>query len=331
MNTKSVRLTILGAILLAAVAHGQPPKRGAEPPRGWTFDPSTLPRFTDGKLYLERHETGLYPNRRNEMPEGHRQAGERLAATIRPRDDAGAVDFEHGRILALVLGHSNCSMYFRALEQKLAAQRTQLHPRFELINAAVGGQQLPQIVTLQGGVWNRVQALLRDRPTYSACQVQVLFLHTTYHGAANPRHDPPRLFPESMRQMQRDLTRVLSHCAERFPNLKIAYLTCDGLRQYTGFEPHVYQEAFALKWLIESQLKNEPDARFEGSDRRLPWLAWGPYMWDNTWDPTYFTDGVHPARPALDIFVDKYWEHLRRDSVARPWLFAPAAPPEPKP
>ena len=39
--------------------------------------------------------------------------------------------------------------------------------------------------------------------------------------------------------MQADLAKVLEHCVTLYPNLKIAYLTCDGFRHYTGFEPHV--------------------------------------------------------------------------------------------
>lgn len=80
------------------------------------------------------------------------------------------------------------------------------------------------------------------------------------HSSARPD------FPEVMQNMQRDLDKVLAYCVERFPNLKIAYLTCDGFRHFTGFEPHVYQEAFALKWLIENQLRGEASTRFEGPD-----------------------------------------------------------------
>jgi outer membrane protein assembly factor BamB len=309
------------------VCFGAAQRAEGAPMEPWTFDPATLQRFTEGRKYRDEFETGLYPGGKNEMPQAHRQAGERIAATIRPLDVAGAVDEQNGRILALVLGHSNCSMYFGALQRYLAQQRDRLHPRFELMNAAVGGQQLPEIVALRGGVWDRAQSLLDSRPGYSRQQVQVLFLHTTYHGASNGRRLPPRPFPEVMQNMQRDLDKVLAYCVERFPNLKIAYLTCDGFRHFTGFEPHVYQEAFALKWLIESQLRGEASTRFEGPERRLPWLTWGPYIWDHTWDRSYFTDGVHPAPKALEIFVDKYWQHLARDTVARPWLLAPAVSP----
>lgn len=293
---------------------------GAE--AGDDFDPAILKRFTDGTPYLGNYETGLYPGATNEIPEEHRKAGDRIAAALRPLDANGNPDEKEGRILALVMGHSNCHMYFEALGRYLHERAAELHPRFELLNAAVGGQQLPQIVQLQGPVWDRARELT-TRQGYSPQQVQVLFLHTTYHGARNHDRTPPGPFPETMRRMQRDLATVLQHCLHRYPNLRIAYLTCDGFRHFTGFEPHVWQEAFAVKWLVESQIKQEAGTEFKGEKRRLPWLEWGPYIWDNTWDESYFTDGVHPAPKALSIFVDKYWQHLCRDSVAKLWLLKP--------
>ncbi len=275
-------------------------------------------------MYLGRYETGLYPGGNSAMPEAHRKAGEQVAAGIKPLDAGGRANEKEGRIVGLVLGHSNCSMYFGALQRHLQAQRRLLHPRFELVNAAVGGQQLPQIVTFQGGVWDRARSLLEDRPGHSRQQVQVLFLHTTYHGAGNPRRDPPRPFPAEMRKMERDLEKVLAHCVERFPNLRIAYLTCDGFRHYTNFEPHVYQEAFAFKWLIEKQIKGVEGTAFEdrdGKPRALPWLQWGPYIWDNTWDTSYFVDGTHPTPKAKEIFVNRYWAMLAKDPVAAFWLW----------
>jgi len=45
---------------------------------------------------------------------------------------------------------------------------------------------------------------------------------------------PPRRFLDVMRDMQRDLDTVSATWVQRFPNLEIAYLTCDGVRQFTG-------------------------------------------------------------------------------------------------
>jgi len=290
------------------------------------FDPAELRPFTNGGLYLGQYEMGLYPGGKNEMPQSHRQAGERIAATIRPLNVDGVPDEEHGRILAVVFGHSNCSMYFSALERRLRQQGDELHPRFQMLNAAIGGNQLPEISQLQGSVWAKAERMV-GRPGYSLAQVQVLFLHTTYHGAGNRGKTPPRPFPETMQRMKEDLAKVLEHAVKVFPNLKVAYLTCDGFRHFTNYEPHVYQEAFAFKWLIESQIRDDKAAAFEGPDRKLPWLTWGPYIWDNTWDRSYFTDGVHPAPKAQEIFVDKYWKHLQNDSVAKPWLWRAHARP----
>jgi len=80
--------------------------RGAEP----AFDPATLKPFTEGALYLGKYETGLYPGGKNEIPQAHQQAGLRVARAIRPLDPVGEPDEPNGRILAVVLGHSNCSI-----------------------------------------------------------------------------------------------------------------------------------------------------------------------------------------------------------------------------
>lgn len=284
------------------------------------FDPSTLRPFTNSPPYLGKFETGLYPGGKNEVPAAHRAAGLKIAAQIRPLDADGRPEDAEGKIIGLVFGHSNCKMYFTAFGNYLKGRASELHPRFELLNAAIGGNQLPEISRLQGSVWGLAGNLL-SKPGYSPKQVQVLFLHTTYHGANNKGRLEPRPFPEAMEQMTRDLDKVLAHAVTLFPNLRTAYLTADGFRHFTGFEPHVWREAFAFKWLIEGQIKGADGTGFEGERRRLPWLCWGPYIWDNSWGREYFTDGVHPAKRSLEIFVEKYDRHLRDDPVAKNWLF----------
>jgi hypothetical protein len=72
------------------------------------------------------------------------------------------------------------------------------------MNAAVGGQQLPEIVALRGGVWDGARALRDGRSGRFKQPVQVLFRHTTYHGASNGRRLPPGPFPEVMQNMRDD-------------------------------------------------------------------------------------------------------------------------------
>lgn len=280
------------------------------------FDPKTLKLFTD-RASFEGFETGLYPGG-NTIPEGHQKEGVRIASSIVPLSVDGKKDDKNGKVLALVLGHSNCQQYFDSLISVLSFKDV-LNPRFEFINAAVGGQQLHEIVQLEGKVWDKAKLWLR-RPGYSASQVQILFFHTTYHTAKNVDSRPVSPFPQHIQSMQKDMTTVLQHCVKLFPNLKIAYQTSDGFRHFTGWEPHVWQEAFAVKWLIESQIKKMPGTEYEGPGKKLPWLQWGPYIWDNTWDECNFLDGVHPSHISKNIFVKKYWDLLSKDPVAKNWL-----------
>src|SRR5260370_38242091 len=78
----------------------------------------------------------------------------------------------------------------------------------------------------------------------------------------------------------------------RFPNLKLVYLSS---RTYGGYaqtrlnpEPYAYESAFAVKWLIEEQLKGDPSLNFEpGKDAgKAPWVSVGPY---------FVVDGPTPA------------------------------------
>lgn len=288
-----------------------------------TFDPASLRPFSQGGFYLGKYEMGLYPQGKNEIPDSHLQAGLQVAKAIQPLDVEGKPNAGDGRILALVMGHSNCRMYFSSLQDHLKRHSDRLNPRTEIINAAVPGQQLPEIRQLKGLVWDRARSSLSP-PDFSPKQIQVVLLHTTYHSAVNHDHRAPGPFPETMQRMQQDMATVLAHCLRLYSNLRVAYLTCDGFRHYSGFEPHVWQEAFAVKWLIESQIRGGQAMSFENDaarPRHLPWLQWGPYFWNNTWDRTYFTsDGVHPAPKARDIFVDRYWRFFQNDRIARTWL-----------
>lgn len=293
------------------------------------FDPKSLPLFTEGKPYLGDYETGLYPGGNNDMPAAHREAGLRLARSIRPLDRNGKPDEQNGRVVAVVKGHSNATLYFTAFQQLLKEHAAEINDRFVFVVGSVAGQQLPEILRLQGPVWDKSRRYI-ERAGCTNAQVQVLFLHTTFNGPGDRGGNgpPPPPFPRSMQQMQADVAKVLAHCVKIYPNLRIAYLTTDGLRHYTGMEPHVWREAFGIKWFIESQIKGENGTAFEdrpGDTRVLPWLCWGPYIWDNTWNRSKFRDGVHPTPEVCREVAEKYWSFLKADPVAKPWLLKAAS------
>jgi hypothetical protein len=94
-------------------------------------------------------------------------------------------------------------------------------------------------------------------------------------------------FPQSAKSLQEDLRKIVQILPNQFPNLKLTYLSS---RSYGGWalregnrEPFSYETGFAVKWLIDEQLRGEPALNFDSHQGEVnaPWLSWGPYIWAN--------------------------------------------------
>ena len=97
---------------------------------------------------------------------------------------------------------------------------------------------------------------------------------------------PARLgeFPKHAEAMKRNMVTLLNKLAEKFPNLRIAYLSS----RYAGYartelnpEPYAYESAFVVRWLIRDQIGGEPSLNFDPAKGppKSPVLLWGPYLW----------------------------------------------------
>ena len=123
---------------------------------------------------------------------------------------------------------------------------------------------------------------------------------------------------------------------DRFPNLKIAYLSS---RTYAGYatsplnpEPHSYESGFAVKWLIADQIAGKPELNYDPAKGpvRAPWCAWGPYVWaDGTKSNSdgldyvradYEQDGTHPSPSGREKVAGRLLGFLKSDPTARPWF-----------
>ncbi|MCZ7648949.1 MAG: hypothetical protein M5U26_27445 [Planctomycetota bacterium] len=268
----------------------------------------------DGK----RYECGLYPGGKNEMPEAHRKAGERLAAQIVPLSPAGQPD-PNGRIALLAAGHSNPREYFGAYAPFIAAevQKGALHPKVALASICKGGKMCQD--------W--AKECRAQTPAGGPKETQVLFLLTSYHNAsrgATEKKQPEALkmnFEARTQAMKEDLKVIVQAFAKTYPQLKLAYLGCDTWRGNSGLEPMVWEEAFAFKALIEEQLKGDPELAFEGPNRKAPWLAWGGYIWEhNPPKDRFAADGVHPSGSGKAFAYGRWHELLTKDSTAAPWF-----------
>ena len=252
---------------------------------------------------------GLYPDG-NVMPQAHTDAGQAFAATVEPLNANGNPSTD-GRYILLSIGFSGtqgvfcddlklCTSY-RFAGQAMAdadVDRTNL----AIVNGALNGALAPSWAPSNRPNYDRIRDELLSPLGMSEQQVQVVWMQ------AVDVVEPVRLLPLPsapasvlVRQMG-DIVRALR---SRYPNLRLLYLSN---MVYGGFfglaaggaflEPFLYENGFAMKWLIEAQIDQMASGGTIVDERAgdlnynsvVPWIGWGPYLW---------ADGVNPRSDGL--------------------------------
>lgn len=82
---------------------------------------------------------------------------------------------------------------------------------------------------------------------------------------ANP--GPYRPFPEEAKELEGNIVDTLHVIHDRFPNLKITYLSS---RTYGGYatsplnpEPFAYDSGFAVQWVVTRQIAAQPELNYD--------------------------------------------------------------------
>ena len=229
---------------------------------------------------------GLYPDGKNRRPAGHETAGLALAKQVTPLDGQGKPS-KDGKIVLLGVGFSNTVQGFSGFMQ-VARNDKEISPQVVLVNGAVGGMSAAMVQNPNKGrgakYWATVDERLKDAGV-SRAQVQVIWIKET-----NPQPHTGG-FPAYVQELEGQLAKIVRILPERFPNLKLVYLSS---RTYGGWakprpngtspgnlEPYSYETGFAVKWLIEKQLKGDAELNFDAGKGavKAPWLSWGPYLW----------------------------------------------------
>jgi len=268
---------------------------------------------------------GLYPGGHNAPPAAHAAAGLKLARAIVPLD-ANGKPAKDGRIVLLTVGMSNTTQESQAF-LRLAAADKAINPQLTIVDGAQGGQTAAITAKPDANYWSVNEDRLRAAGVTTA-QVQVVWLKQ-----ANAR--PTAAFPAEAKKLQADLIATLHNLREKFPNLKIAYLSS---RTYGGYaatplnpEPHAYETGFAVKWTIADQINGRPELNFapEKGPVRAPWIAWGPYLWtDGTkgradgfvWQrEDCGPDGTHPSDSGRRKVAERLLDFLKHEPTAKPW------------
>jgi lysophospholipase L1-like esterase len=163
----------------------------------------------------------------------------------------------------------------------------------------------------------------------TGAQVQVVWIKQADPG-------PTQGFPKYAQTLQAELRQLVQLLHRRFPNLKLAYLSS---RIYGGYartrlnpEPYAYESGFAVKWLIEEQLKGDAALNYDPAKGtvKAPWLSWGPYLWANGTskradglfyeEGDFAGDGTHPSARGQRKVADLLLTFFKSDATAKPWF-----------
>ncbi len=305
---------------------------------------------------------GLYGGGRNRPPPAHLAAYLEASRQIQPLDAAGRPAGD-GRIVLLSIGMSNTTMEFSRFKQ-VAEADPEKSSRVVVIDGAKGARTglawsldgvdlLPageaehltaafarsgrKMAQGPGDTWTGVEQKLKAGGVTSR-QVQALWIKQA-------EAMPGKLgdFPEHARVLQASLVNILNIARHHYPNLRVAYLSS---RIFGGYattalnpEPYAYEEAFALRWVIQDQIKGNPRLNYDPARGAVtaPVVVWGPYLWANgntprrsdglRWAPADFvaSDHTHPDTSARQKVADLLLKFLKTDPGARRWFLPTAA------
>ena len=287
---------------------------------------SATPITEMGRSLYKGSAGGLYPDATNELPLAHAAAGRALADLIVPLDTLGAPDPNNGRIVLLSVGMSNTGQEFTVFEA-VADTFQQRNPYVEVVNGAQAGQTASIIRDPDAQFWRVLEDERLWHHRVKPEQVQIVWLKQANIG-------PTEAFPVHAEKLQDDIRAVVRLLPEKFPNIKLCYLSS---RTYGGYattplnpEPYAYESAFSVKWLIEQQINGDTSLSYNPQQFRAPWLAWGPYLWTSgptaradglQWFPAdVATDGTHPSDAGRRKVANLLLDFFSSDETASPWF-----------
>ncbi len=319
--------TTVVVLRLVGQERGQPGRNAPPPP------PADLKPLTElGTGEYRGQPGGLYPQGKNTRPQAHEDAGRRLAESIQPLDRNGQ-PASGGRIVLMSVGMSNTSQSSSGFRRVLNTD-TEHNSRLVFVDGAQGGMtaaaiQNPNDERTGTRYWNTVDERLRTEGV-SREQVQIIWIKQADAG-------PSSGFPAYARTLEGELAKIVQILPQRFPNVKLCYLSS---RTYGGYattglnpEPYAYESGFSVKWLIERQIQGDRELNFDKSNGevRAPWLSWGAYLWSNGSQPrndgirfekSDFTDndGTHQSTAGQDKVGGLLLDFFKKDSTTKPWF-----------
>jgi hypothetical protein len=273
---------------------------------------------------------GLYGGGKNEPPAALREAAKKESAKIVPLDADGK-PARDGKIVLLSIGMSNTTQEFSKFKQ-LADADDAKSPQVVIVDGAQGGMDAARWNDAASPTWNVAEQRLKAAGV-TAQQVEAVWMKHARIQAGKYGE-----FPKHAEELKGHFLGSLNLAKEKYPNLRIAYLSG---RIYAGYastplnpEPYAYESAFVVRALILDQMKGDPKLNYDPSRGEVvaPLLLWGPYLWGDGLRPRKSDgliwkredlgpDGTHPSPTSGREKVARLLlDFLKSDPCARGWF-----------
>jgi len=334
----------VAALAVACTSPGAPDG----PPGAANADTVKVPLTDLGARTYRGFQGGLYPGGSNTVPAAHAALGAVAARAIQPRSATGAPD-ANGKIVLLSVGMSNTTQEFCG-GGPTACQSFSFVGQ-ALADPAVDRAHLVLVDGAQGGMvivnWDQpgdpTYTTVRDQRLaalgVTEAQVQAVWLKQATPG---PTTSLPAATADAY-TITAGLGTLVRTLKVRYPNLQVVFLSS---RIYAGYaqpgtlnpEPFAYETGFAVKWLVEAQIRqgtSGPSDALAGDLRPgavAPWLSWGPYLWANgttprsdglTWVASDFAaDNTHPNTGARQKVGGMLLAFMKTSPQASCWFLA---------
>ena len=294
-----------------------------------------------GKGMYHGYRGGLYGNGKNSAPKTYVKSGLARARSVKP---------VNGKIVLLSIGMSNTTQEWCSasgappctswsLMGRAATDMAVNHTSLVIVNGAQDGQDVTTWTSPTSANYERIRTARLNPLGLSENQVQAAWVKLS---AARPVAGLPSDTADAHTFLT-GLGQVVRTLKIRYPNLQLVFLSS---RTYGGYatidlspEPFAYQEGFAVKWAIVSQMN---EVRGTGSNpragtldyikRAAPILVWGPYLWADGATPRsdglrwlradFEEDGIQPSQTGETKVATILLEFFKNSTYTRCWFVA---------
>ena len=317
----------------AARAAGKGPRGGGQAAPAPVDVSKLIPLTELGEGKYKGEIGGLYGYGMNDPPEAHLASAIKATMRITPLSSEGKPD-KNGKVVLLSIGMSNTTQEFSQFVA-IAKAEPGKSPNLVIVDGAQGGQAAIQWADSKpdarrpggGTPWDVAEQRLKSAGV-APQQVQVVWIKQ-----ALIQQGQYGEFPKHSDRMAEELIKIIALAKEKYPNLRVAYLSS---RIYAGYaktqlnpEPYAYEGAFAVRKVIAAQIAGDKQLDYKDA----PVVLWGPYLWaqgerPRKSDGLVYTpddlggDGTHPSKSGQQKVAKLLLEFFTKDELAKTWFMA---------